>query len=531
VKKEEMLRNLCEQGILTPFKQPKNYSCYFIHLKTDIFTLDKLIDQAKLTYHYSIDTEGDALTHKPSTIQVEFIRPNLPPIMIIIEANYLPSINSPLFKKIQHLCSIIFTSNNTIYSWGSPKKELEDFVKFNLFDNEIQIIEIDVQDEVDSIDKCGLQNMIESTFKQYLDKTATLAEWSCGVDLYLDTYLPEHVVGDERTYRIRQEKKYRSILKEYAINDVFAVTKLIYHMKLIDLSTPPPTIEAEENDYEEQINMQQEPSIELKPPKTKLKVHVRDELPKLKEHKLNRNEDSIYEEKEETISIEIGLTPSDKNIGIFDFENISDDDQDEMDNNELQQSVHGQDEPIELELYDNEPLQNKKKRSLYDEDIELISDDEIDNQTLPEIMKIHRPFKQLCQHQPQQLNETKKVHVKDEPGKVRNSYYLGPQLYLNGNPTRNQVTNRRHRANRYRHEIIRDVYRAFTPKHIKEILRAMNILVTNVNKNKRGDIVYIGIKNEEQADEAEKLLHGRMFTEDHYYHYMKKKKKNQSVRN
>jgi hypothetical protein len=96
--------------------------------------------------------------------------------------------------------------------------------------------------------------------------------------LYLDTYLPEHVVGDERTYRIRQEKKYRSILKEYAINDVFAVTKLIYHMKLIDLSTPPPTIEAEENDYEEQINMQQEPSVELKPPKTKLNVHVRDEL-------------------------------------------------------------------------------------------------------------------------------------------------------------------------------------------------------------------------------------------------------------
>jgi hypothetical protein len=108
VKKEETLRNLCKQGILTPFKQPENYSRYFIHSRTDIFIMDKLIDEAKLTYHYSMDTEGDALTHGPATIQVEFIREHESPIIIIIEANYLPPTNSPLFKKIQYLSSIIF---------------------------------------------------------------------------------------------------------------------------------------------------------------------------------------------------------------------------------------------------------------------------------------------------------------------------------------------------------------------------------------------------------------------------------------
>ena len=113
----------------------ENYSRYFIHSRTDIFIMDKLIDEAKLTYHYSMDTEGDPITHGPATIQVEFIREHKSPIIIIIEANYLPPTNSPLFKKIQHLSSIIFTLNNTIYSWGPPKEELN---KFNSIESESQ---------------------------------------------------------------------------------------------------------------------------------------------------------------------------------------------------------------------------------------------------------------------------------------------------------------------------------------------------------------------------------------------------------
>ena len=527
VEKEKTLQHLCKQGILTPFKQPENYLCHFIHSRTDIFTMDKLIDEAKLTYHYSMDTEGDALTHKPATIQVEFIRQHSLPIMIIIEANYLPPNNSPLFKKNQHLCSIIFTSSNTIYSWGPPKEELTEFIPFNLFNKEIQIIPKNVQFIFDPSDKCGLQNVIESKYKQYLDKTATLAEWGCGIDLALGKHIPDHVVGEERTYRMREEKKYRTILMEYAVNDVFAVTKLSYDMKLINLLTPPTTIELVEDDHEEPMHIQQELSVELKPPSGELNVHDRDEQTTLNENEFNYNQYSNYEEQGEKISIEIEITPSDTNLGIFDFEDISDDDQDGIYDNESRQ-VHAEDEPIELQLYDNQPLPNEKKRSLYDEEIELISDDEIDNQTLPDIMKIHRPFKELHQHQQHQLNDTRRVHDKDEPRKVRNSYYLGPQLYLKRNPTPNQIINRRHRANRYRHEVVRDVYQAFKITDVKEILRAINIRYVNINVRHRK--LYIGLKNEQAVDQVEQLLHSHMFTESHYHHYMKKKKKNQSVR-
>ena len=39
-----------------------------------------------------------------------------------------------------------------------------------------------------------------------------LAEWACGIDLMLGTHIPMHLSGPERTYRIPEERKYRSIL-------------------------------------------------------------------------------------------------------------------------------------------------------------------------------------------------------------------------------------------------------------------------------------------------------------------------------
>ena len=55
----------------------------------------------------------------------------------------------------------------------SPEKELEKFIPFNLFNNDIQVIMRDVQLIFDSSDKCRLQNVIKFKYKQYLDKTAT----------------------------------------------------------------------------------------------------------------------------------------------------------------------------------------------------------------------------------------------------------------------------------------------------------------------------------------------------------------------
>ncbi|CAF3976164.1 unnamed protein product [Rotaria sp. Silwood2] len=48
-----------------------------------------------------MDTEDDVLSHKPATLQVEFIRQKLPIIIFISEVQYLPSITSLLLKRIQ----------------------------------------------------------------------------------------------------------------------------------------------------------------------------------------------------------------------------------------------------------------------------------------------------------------------------------------------------------------------------------------------------------------------------------------------
>lgn len=138
----------------------------------------------------------------------------------MIEPQYLSPAHSPLFKKIQQIYSIIFTFDNTAYSCGPAGKELKEFMSFNWFtDHLTEIEQRDLPWEHNPIQKCGLQKLIEDKFKQRLDKTATLAERGCGLDLFLATQLSENIVGSERTYWINEEKK-------YAENDVFVVTFL-----------------------------------------------------------------------------------------------------------------------------------------------------------------------------------------------------------------------------------------------------------------------------------------------------------------
>lgn len=262
---EKKLQKLCKEGRLIPFQQPENYSCYFIHEKTEIQLVDDLIDQGRLTIHYSIDTEGDPFLHRPAILQVEFIRHDAPSIVIIMEASYLPRSTSPLLRKIQQLWSIIFTTNNHIYSWGPALKELEQFNANNLFNSNIIIYDHDVQEKFSGGELYSLQAAIKFEFGEYLNKTATLAEWACGIDLYLDTYIPKDSIGPERRYRINEEKKYRAILKQYAINDVFAVTRLIYQINLSNSLTPPLTSGPEPSLDHETLDNAQEQSIELKP--------------------------------------------------------------------------------------------------------------------------------------------------------------------------------------------------------------------------------------------------------------------------
>ena len=129
-------------------------------------------------------------------------------------------------------------------------------------------------------------------------------------------------------------------------------------------------------------------------------------------------------------------------------------------------------------------------------------DDDIDIQSLPEVMKFH------FHHEPHPFTTQQ---FRDEP---ISSCLTTTTKTLTAKQIRNRKVNRRHRTNRYRYEVIRDVYERFTITKIKRILKSMNIFYVNINKVRNR--LFIGLKNQSIVEEVETLLHSRMFTKHHY---------------
>ncbi|CAF3513512.1 unnamed protein product [Rotaria socialis] len=416
-----------------------------------------------------MDTEDYALTHKPATLQSNTYHQS--------QVHYL--------KKIQQLCSIIFTSQNYIYSWGSALQELSKFQPFQLFNTNITIIETDIQYLYDRHEKQSLQMIIKYEFQEYLNKIATLDEWVCGIDLMLGTYLPLGVVGRERTYRLHEEKKYRSILHEYATNDVFAVAKLAYKMNLIKFTTLPSTIQYEAiSDDEDELQMQSELSINIEPQYDELIVHVTDEL----------EENELLQQPHQQISI---INP------IKNFHDILGIDENYPANEHFELDYH---------------IASSMPQNI----LNIERNNDMDLQSLPEIMKLHYSHEpdhlSMTQHQAQQLSSrTMTVRIVDGP-QVSNFNHLGSTTETTSTLTLKQIRNRtincRHRANRYRYEVIRDVYKHFNIRKIKRILKSMDIYYVNINMVRH--TLFIGLKNQKIVDEVKTLLHDRLLTERHY---------------
>lgn len=145
--------------------------------------------------------------------------------------------------------------------------------------------------------------------------------------------------------------------------------------------------------------------------------------------------------------------------------------------------------------------------------------------TLPDSMTSYFNYKPskpntIQHHKENPSTSSLKVHVSDELHQVNNSRHLGStKTTTTIIPTRKQIRNRKinqkHRANRYRYEVIRSVYESFNITKIKQILKSMNICYVNINMVRHR--VFIGLKNQTIVDEVEKLLHDRMFTEQHYH--------------
>ena len=370
---------------------------------------------------------------------------------------------------------------HTIYSWGNLKDELEDFYQYKLFDeNDINHVNgRNIQDEfkqyfnttyptspdikLKSNEPYSLQFAISNTFNEWLTKRYTLGNFGCGLDLALHTitvprqfmYMQEQVIKDE--------KEIRQLLINYALNDCLGVTKLVNKLPLTTKSSTLTTTSDDKftcNYYEEEYD-DISSSDEINYP---VEIHAPND-------KLTLNDDDISDELKQNV-----LT-----------------------------GVHVQDEPYEM-----------------------ISDDD-DNISLPEIMKLQLPIKQ--QHH---LNEPQeRVHGQDESSNeieiisdddieqyttTRSSQC---QQHQQHQPlTRNQRKNRKKRARRYKFVVIRQIYHRFTITNIKKILIFMNIQYENLNV--AGHTLFLDMKTEEIREEVDERLHNELFTKEHYFHIRKK---------
>ena len=216
-------------SVLPTFVPLNKYQTYSINQSTDTHLLHDLIRLAQHTTYFTIDTESDIYTFKPSLIQIEFIHQDLSTILIF-EMCHMPNRKeeeeSLVFWLIRSLFRSIFRSTSIIHSWGDAVSELAPFIIYGLFtmDSVQQPTIIDVQNEfnqwysgkVYGFQKLqknwSLQAAIANIYNQFLDKSETLNVWSRG--LYC------------RNTGVSSVKLASMI--NYVINDCLAVTKLAF---------------------------------------------------------------------------------------------------------------------------------------------------------------------------------------------------------------------------------------------------------------------------------------------------------------
>jgi hypothetical protein len=256
VNRNERQRQLnMKLSVLPKFIPANDYKIYHINRITSPILLPDLIQLARETIKFTIDTEHDYYTHQAALIQIEFIQAKS--VVLLIETCHLPHASSLLFWLIQSLFKVILQPSNTIYSWGDAIFELSHFIQYGLFSSKTlqQINTINIQKRFKKwynkifVHDCGLlpldndnplctclhrpvknkndqwslQKAIAYTFNQFLDKKRRKSSWSRSLDI---AYLQQHSVLNNN------QKKILEHLILYAVNDCLAVTKLLVPLKL-----------------------------------------------------------------------------------------------------------------------------------------------------------------------------------------------------------------------------------------------------------------------------------------------------------
>ena len=484
IQKENRLKRLYEQGKCNLFRPLSSYRYFHIHKNTPIDLLDDLIDYAKVVQHYTIDTEDQLLPRRPSIpalIQIEYVYEDNPSILLLIECMHLPEQNEPTFMKITHLCKIIFSMGHTIYSWGNLVDELVDFYQYNLFDgNDINYVnERNMQGEFKKYFNTAYPTSPDIKLKPnetYSLQFAILSifnEWLTkrytlgNFGCGLDLALHTVIVPRQLTY-----------MREQVIQDEKEIRELLIHYALNDCLAV-----------------------------TKL-VNI---LPS------------------PTKSVTLTTTSND----IFTLNHYEEEYDDVSPSDETNYHVEINAPHDELTLNDND-IPDEQKQSLLtgvgvrDEPYEMISDDDIDDISLPEIIKLHLPLKQHHSNEPQKrvhgqgesLNEIEIISDDDIEQYTTTRPFHSQQRQQHQSLTRNQRKNRKKRTRRYRFEVIRHIYHKFTITNIKRILIFMNIHYKNLNVV--GNTLFLDLKDDQTKKEADEKLHDDLFTKEHYYRIRKK---------
>ena len=225
-------------SILPPFVPLNHWQAYRINRTTAPSLLHDLIELARSTTRYTIDTEHDYYTHEAALIQIEFIRQRS--IVILIETCHLPQTATVTFWLMKSLLAVVLSPSNSIYSWGNATDELSQFVHYDLFSSSTiqRANNIDVQVDFKLwynkifLHTCGLQpyehdhslcTCIHRPVKHRQD------QWSLQKAI---AYAFREFLDKSRTNsKCRRQLTHSDELVLYAVSDCLAVTKL--HM-LID---------------------------------------------------------------------------------------------------------------------------------------------------------------------------------------------------------------------------------------------------------------------------------------------------------
>ncbi|CAF1318553.1 unnamed protein product [Rotaria sordida] len=265
----------------------------FIHHLTPHSTIQSVLEAVRDVTVYVIDTESDPPTQfrpeaLPALIQIEAIHSETSTTVLLIEAQFLPFPLSPTHHLIQQLCQHIFSPHHYIVGWGNVRQELSHFLPFGLFaihqlQQHINLqayftdtwnhthphltscptqqhqFQIDIDSDSDSdsdvdlicmvntsdfddfrstrintqttctctddlrpykkeTEQWALQKAIKSTFNEALNKLHTMNTWACGLDPLLTTNNTSESIAT------------RTDMTSYAINDVSAPTRLLFHL-------------------------------------------------------------------------------------------------------------------------------------------------------------------------------------------------------------------------------------------------------------------------------------------------------------